>query len=106
MGGLPTPRPAASIANGDGLDVIEGRARVIGQDGSDPTANFLAGAEAVLDVARRVKAEAVYLKDRSPSCGVAPFFDREGVRHGSGVCAALLQKYGFRVIEVKAKARD
>ena len=106
MGGLPTPRPAASIMDGDGRDVLEGRARVIGQDGSDLTGNFLAGAEAVLNIALRIKAETVYLKDRSPSCGLAPFLDREGVRHGPGVCAALLKKYGFRVIEVQAKARD
>ena len=89
LGGLPTPRRPADIVGGSGIDVLEGRARVVCDDGSDLTEQFLRGAEMVLEIARRLQVEKVYLKARSPSCGVSK----------TGVTATLLRRHGFELEE-------
>lgn len=89
LGGLPTPRCPADIVGGDGSDVLEGRARVVCDDGSDLTEQFVRGAEMVLEIASRLEVEKVYLKARSPSCGVTK----------KGVTAALLRAHGFELEE-------
>ncbi len=88
--GLPTPRPAADIIGGTGKDVLAGRARVVTRPGMDVTDHFIAGAEQVLAIARAQPVTAVFLKGRSPSCGVSPL---------PGVTAALLLAHGFEVRE-------
>ena len=54
LGGLTTPRVAADLIDGDGHDVLAGRARVITRDGHDVTSNFIEGAMQVLEIARRL----------------------------------------------------
>ncbi len=91
LGGLATPRSPADLVGGDGHDVLKGKARVITRDGHDVTANFIRGAEQVLAIARGQAVTAIYLKARSPSCGLSPIM---------GVTAALLQDHGFRVYQI------
>jgi len=90
LGGLPTPRTAANIINGDGEDVLNGTSTVTTRTGIDVTEQFLHGARQVLEIARQQKTEAVFLKARSPSCAVN---DR------IGVTAALLARNGYRLQE-------
>lgn len=100
MGGLPTPRPPAEIVDGDGDDVLEGRARVVSAAGEDVTAQLLAGAREALRLAGAVGAKAAILKERSPSCGSGAIYDgtfRGAVRAGQGVTAALLRRHGVQV---------
>ena len=52
LGGLPTPRPAASLEGGDGYGVLAGTARVIDQHGNDLSGPFLRGAAMVLTIAQ------------------------------------------------------
>lgn len=92
LGGLPTPRTAADLVGGDGHDVLAGRARVVTRDGEDVTGNFILGARQVLEVARQQEITRIYLKARSPSCGLNP---------KTGVTAALLQQEGFAVLEIE-----
>lgn len=89
LGGLPTPRCPANIVGGDGADVLDGKARVICTDGTDVTEAFIHGARQVLKIAQRQPVQKVFLKGRSPSCGIA----------NSGVTAALLIRNGFDVSE-------
>ena len=89
LGGLPTPRPPASLSGGDGIDVLTGFASVITRDGRDVTKKFLAGAEAVLKIAKDQDIRLALLKARSPSCGVKKL----------GVTAALLEANGIRLVE-------
>ncbi|MFH1092466.1 MAG: DUF523 domain-containing protein [Pseudomonadota bacterium] len=105
LGGLPTPRPPASLRGGDGAAVLSGQARVIDAHARDVTPAYIAGAETVLELARRLNVDRIYLKDRSPSCGVRPMIDETGQRRGQGVCAALLAEAGFELIEVQASGR-
>ncbi|MEE4314660.1 MAG: DUF523 domain-containing protein [Desulfofustis sp.] len=85
LGGLPTPRCAANLIGGDGADVLRGRAAVICTDGNDVTHQFIIGAEQVLAIARSQPVSSIYLKARSPSCGISTL----------GVTAALLAENGF-----------
>ena len=100
MGGLDIPRPAAEIRGGAGLDVIDGRARVVNAEGDDVTNNFLGGASAVLELTRAVGADEAILKARSPSCGCGRIYDgtfSDTLIDGDGVTAALLRKNGIKV---------
>ncbi|MCL6450941.1 MAG: DUF523 domain-containing protein [Acetobacteraceae bacterium] len=98
LGGLSTPRPPARLVGGDGVDVLEGRAWVQDADGRDVTAAFLRGAEQALLLARAVGADRAWLKDLSPSCGVARVHGEGGTtRPGMGVAAAALARSGLKV---------
>lgn len=104
-GGLPTPRPPAEIENAhaglDGAAVLEGRTRVILRDGTDVSAQFVAGAEAALALARRLGAVRAILKSRSPSCGAGEIHDgifAGDLAPGDGVTTALLRHAGIHVI--------
>ncbi|MEV4168869.1 DUF523 domain-containing protein [Nonomuraea sp. NPDC049709] len=100
-GGLPIPRPAAEIEGGaGGAAVLSGTARVLATDGSDVTAEFLAGARAALEVARSQGIRMAVLKEGSPSCGALSIYDGsfQGRRApGQGVTTALLEQHGIRV---------
>ncbi|MGP3912349.1 DUF523 domain-containing protein [Nonomuraea sp. 10N515B] len=100
-GGLPIPRPAAEIEGGaGGAAVLAGAARVLATDGSDVTAEFLAGAHAALAVARSFGIRLAVLKEGSPSCGALSIYDgtfRGRRTPGQGVTTALLESNGIRV---------
>ncbi|MGY2223701.1 DUF523 domain-containing protein [Pseudomonas gingeri] len=99
-GGLPTPRAAAEIPGGQGVQVLEGRARVITTEGEDVSAAFLDGARQALELVRRHGIWIAVLKANSPSCGNLLTYDGtfSGVKvPGEGVTAALLKQAGVQV---------
>lgn len=59
LGGLSTPRSAAGIKED----------KVVTKDGLDVTAEFIAGAQTVLRIAKENGCKLAILKARSPSCG-------------------------------------
>lgn len=89
LGGLSTPRCPANLIGGDGAAVLNGQASVVCTDGTDVTAQFINGANLVLTIARRQPPLSIYLKARSPSCGVGRL----------GVTAALLARHGYQIEE-------
>ena len=101
LGGSPTPRPAAEIQGGSGLEVLQGTARVVTCEGVDVTAVHVRGAEETLATARLVGATKAVLKARSPSCGFGQTYDgtfSHRLAPGSGVAAALLAREGILVV--------
>ncbi len=90
LGGLPTPREAADIINGNGEDVLAGRCHVLTKSGIDVSEQFIKGANQVLILAKSQKISGVFLKSGSPSCAVTGT---------PGVTASLLQKHGFSLKE-------
>lgn len=100
-GGMAVPRPPAEIEGGAcGLDVLQGRARVLEITGGDVTAQFIAGAEKALAFAKDNGCDYALLIDGSPSCGSVAVYDGSfsGRRHaGNGVTAALLAQAGITV---------
>ncbi|KQO79862.1 DUF523 domain-containing protein [Rhizobium sp. Leaf262] len=100
-GGMAVPRPPAEIEGGAcGLDVLQGRARVLEVTGGDVTAQFIAGAEKALAFAKDNGCDYALLIDGSPSCGSVAVYDGSfsGRKHaGNGVTAALLAQAGITV---------
>jgi len=86
LGGLPTPREAADIVAGDGVDVLAGRARVLTKSGIDVSESFIRGAQQVLTIASSQPVSGAILKSGSPSCGISKTI---------GVTAAILQDQGL-----------
>ena len=98
LGGLPTPRPPSEIRGGDGLDVLEKRARVVSLSGRDVTDHFLQGAQEVARFIELMGISTAILTEKSPSCGVFRI-KRDGITlRGTGVTSALLMQNGVRVI--------
>jgi len=97
LGGLPTPRPPAEIASGDGCAVLEAGARVLAADGRDVTENYVRGAQITARIAELCRARRAFLKEDSPSCGVARIQRGGKAVQGMGVAAALLARRGVRL---------
>ena len=99
-GGLPTPRAAAEIPGGQGVEVLDGKASVLTSEGEDVSAEFLSGAYQALELVRKHGIRIAVLKANSPSCGNLLTYDGtfSGVKvSGEGVTAALLSRHGVRV---------
>ncbi|WP_323166949.1 DUF523 domain-containing protein [Pseudomonas atacamensis] len=99
-GGLPTPRAAAEIPGGQGVEVLDGIAAVITTDGEDVSAQFLEGARQALELVQKHGIRVAVFKANSPSCGNLLTYDGtfSGVKvNGEGVTAALLKRHGVRV---------
>lgn len=87
LGGMSTPREAADLIGGSGLDVLNGEAKVITKSGIEVTAPFIKGAEQVLQIVKMQEIAGIFLKSGSPSCGVVEKL---------GVTAALLMQHGYK----------
>ncbi|WP_300348704.1 DUF523 domain-containing protein [Clostridium sp.] len=100
LGGLSTPRISCEIVGGTGKDVLEGKAKVISKDGDDLTESFIKGAYKTLSMAKKINAEYVILKTKSPSCGLGVIcsgkFNGEK-KEGNGITSELLLQNGFKV---------
>jgi uncharacterized protein YbbK (DUF523 family) len=100
LGGQETPRAPHEIVNGNGRDVLDGKAKILGPKGDDVTSEFLKGAYETLKIAQICGASIAILKARSPSCGTHEIYDGtfSGVkRAGNGVTAELLLESGIKV---------
>lgn len=90
LGGLPTPRcPGERVGD-----------KVLGNNGSDLTAEYRLGAQKTLEIAQSEGVELCILKSRSPSCGCGVIYDGTfsgKLIPGDGVTAELLKKHGFKI---------
>jgi uncharacterized protein YbbK (DUF523 family) len=97
-----TPRRVPDIVGGDGFDVLDGRARVLADDGEDWTDAMVAAAHDMVALARRRRVHLALLTDVSAACGSQVIYAgaRSGGVHrpGVGVCTALLIRHGFPVM--------
>ncbi|MEH6629465.1 MAG: DUF523 domain-containing protein [Halopseudomonas aestusnigri] len=88
--GLPTPRPAAEIKQG----------QVVTSDGQNITDAFITGAHKALQLCQTQGIKLAILKENSPSCGSKFIYDGSfsGTRiKGSGKVTDLLRAYGIKV---------
>ena len=100
LGGASTPRVPCEIVGGDGLEVLEGKAKVINSLGEDATELFVRGAKEALKIAEISGAREAILKERSPSCGVKETYDGSffgKIVCGIGVTAAMLRNSGIKL---------
>jgi uncharacterized protein YbbK (DUF523 family) len=99
-GGLPVPRDAAEIQQGDGAAVIDKLAIVTTVNSDDVTDCFLRGAQLALNLCRQHRISVAILTETSPSCGSSQIYDgsfSRTSRQGVGVTTALLKKHGIVV---------
>ena len=89
-GGLSVPRDPAEIIRG----------RILTNKGKDVTAQFLLGAQDVLDFCLKNNIHKAIMKDRSPSCGKGRIYDgsfSNRLVEGNGVTVELLQRNHIKV---------
>ena len=94
MGGLPTPRVPAEIANGV----------VTAKDGRIVDNEFRTGARMAFAIAKETQVDLVILQSRSPSCGSKQIYDGSfsGTKiDGQGVFAKILMENGFQVVDME-----
>lgn len=95
LGGLPTPRTPCEI------DRTAAELRVVSASGEDRTAEYVAGAHAALEIARREGCTLAILKSNSPSCGAGAVYDGTFTGRlvpGNGVTTSIFASAGVRVI--------
>lgn len=99
-----TPREMCDIYGGNGLDVLEGRAKVLTTSGIDWTEGMINASKKMLEKARENSIELAIMIDVSAACGNHVIYD--GNRYaddkkyqiGMGVCGAQLHRAGFKLI--------
>lgn len=106
LGGSGIPRPSSEIMGGDGLDVLEGRAKVLTRSGKDVSGVFIKGAIRTLGLAKKYRIKKAVLKSKSPSCGAGRIYDGSfsfRIKEGDGVTAALLRRNEIALFTEKDK---
>ena len=104
--GLGIPRDPCEIVDGDGADVLNGKARVIDINGNDKTQDYIRGAEICAELCRKQGVTQAYLKSKSPECGVGRIYDgcfNRTLVPGDGIFATLLKRMGVEVHETDAQ---
>lgn len=89
-GGLETPRNPSEII-GD---------RVVMNDGTDVTDEYVKGAEMALETALKNDCKVALMKAKSPSCGSGKIYDGSFSRtltDGDGIAVRLLKEHGVKV---------
>jgi uncharacterized protein YbbK (DUF523 family) len=99
-----TPREMCDIHGGTGIDVLNGKAKVLTETGKDWSEGMIKASEKMLEIAKSEKVEIAVLMDISAACGSQVIYDgnRFSVdkvyQIGAGVSAAQLIRNGFKVI--------
>lgn len=99
-----TPREMCDIHGGTGMDVLEGKAKVLTESGKDWSEGMINASLRMLQIATENNIELAVLMDISAACGSQViysgnrFAENKVYRIGAGVCAAQLMKHGFKVI--------
>ncbi|MES2761407.1 MAG: 2-thiouracil desulfurase family protein [Bacteroidota bacterium] len=99
-----SPREMCDIFGGTGLDVLNGKARVLTESGIDWTEGMIEASVRMLEIAEKEKIDLAVLMDISAACGSQViysgnrFAENKVYQVGAGVCAAQLMNAGFKVI--------
>ena len=91
LGGLPSPRKPVEWRDG----------HAVTRDGDDWTAEFRLGVARAMALIGDRPIDLAILQSRSPTCGVKQVYDGTfsgRLCDGDGVCGALLQQHGIKVL--------
>ena len=97
MGGLPTPRPPTQFYGGDGRAVLMGQARLINEEGQDVTDVMLKGSRMALSLIKLLGIRRLFLKEKSPCCGVNRVWVEGRLVEGCGLIKALVEREGLNI---------
>lgn len=99
-----SPREMCDIHGGTGMDVLEGKAKVLSESGADWTEGMVKASEKMLEIAKKEAVELAVMMDVSAACGSQViysgnrFAENKIYQIGAGVSAAQLMRAGFKVI--------
>jgi uncharacterized protein YbbK (DUF523 family) len=99
-----SPREMCDIHGGTGIDVLDGKAKLLTESGKDWTEGIINASEKMLEIAKQEDIEIAVLMDISAACGSQViydgnrFSDNKAYQIGAGVAAAQLIRNGFKVI--------
>lgn len=99
-----TPREMCDIYGGNGMDVLEGNAKVLTTSGIDWTEGMIRASEKMLKKAKENTIELAIMMDISAACGNHVIYDgnrnakNKKYQIGMGVCGAQLHRAGFKII--------
>lgn len=100
LGGRKIPREPVEIINGNGEDVLDGKAYVKDKNGNDVTTEILTGVKEFLFTVERLGVKIVILKTKSPTCGSGKIYDgtfSNVLKDGDGVLVAALRQKGIKI---------
>lgn len=98
------PRQMCDIHGGNGMDVLNGKAKVLADDGTDWSEGMIKASEKMLEIAQHEAVEIAVMMDISAACGSQVIYsgnrfnENKVYQIGSGVAAANLMRNGFNVI--------
>jgi len=101
---LGTPRETPDCEGGTEDDVLNGTAKVITQTGKDITSEMIRASLKMLQIAQENNVELAIMMDSSGACGSqviyngSRFSENPSYQIGMGVCAAQLNRNGFKII--------
>lgn len=101
LGGLPTPRPASGNQGDSSEDVLDGKCKVLNENGDDVTDNFIRGAHEILRFVEKYKIKEFIGKQKSPSCGCGKVYvgtHPKKLIEGDGITTTLLKRNGIKVL--------
>lgn len=99
-----SPREMCDIHGGTGMDVLEGKAKVLSESGADWTEGMVKASEKMLEIAQKEFVELAVMMDVSAACGSQViysgnrFAENKIYQIGAGVSAAQLMRAGVKVI--------
>lgn len=99
-----SPREMCDIHGGTGMDVLDGKAKVLSDSGIDWTEGMITASEKMLEIAKKEDIDLAVMMDVSAACGSQViysgnrFADNKVYQIGAGVSAAQLMRAGFKVI--------
>lgn len=99
-----SPREMCDIHGGNGLDVLNGNAKVLTETGKDWSEGMIKASEKMLAIAQKEKIELAIMMDVSAACGSQVIYngnrfgENKIYQIGAGVSAAQLMRNGFKVI--------
>lgn len=99
-----TPREMCDIHGGTGMDVLDGKVKVLTESGVDWSEGLIKASEKMLEIAQKEDIELCVMMDISAACGSQVIYDgnRFGedkkYQIGMGVAATQLMRGGFKII--------
>jgi uncharacterized protein YbbK (DUF523 family) len=99
-----SPREMCDIHGGTGMDVLDGKAKVLSDSGIDWSDGMIKASLKMLEIAKIETIDLAVMMDVSAACGSQViyngnrFAENKVYQIGAGVCAAQLIRAGYKVI--------
>ena len=97
LAGLTTPRLPAQFYGGDARAVLKGKAKIVNEKGEDVTEKLIKGCEYALEIAELAGVKRLFLKEKSPCCGLNRVWVEDELVAGCGLIRAMIEDKGLDI---------